>query len=226
MAIQHQAISDPYIHEPKGITTALANTLYMANGGGSGTWTKASSTLLQGLAGDGGIANQRVVTDGTNGFKLITNQAYGAMVMNNNTNALALTAAVDATLNTNSDYFPVTGTGAPWIVSSVASGVTFVTDRLVAPATGVYKFEVVANISAFPTATAKVALKYRTNGTSYGTRRFSTKSAGASDSGQIVLSETLILAATDFIQLYAASTATGGLILEDVVASLQLVSAV
>lgn len=37
--IQHSIITDPDVHEPKGISTAPANTTYVANGAGSGDWT-------------------------------------------------------------------------------------------------------------------------------------------------------------------------------------------
>lgn len=40
MAIQHVNITDPYVHEPKGITSAPANTAYVADGSGSGSWSK------------------------------------------------------------------------------------------------------------------------------------------------------------------------------------------
>lgn len=43
MAIQHSVISDPNIHEPKGISTAPADSVYMANGVGSGTWVDKST---------------------------------------------------------------------------------------------------------------------------------------------------------------------------------------
>lgn len=36
--IEHADITDPYIHEPKGISQAPANSVYVANGGGSGSW--------------------------------------------------------------------------------------------------------------------------------------------------------------------------------------------
>lgn len=36
--IQHSAITDPNIHEPKGITTASSGQVYVADGGGSGDW--------------------------------------------------------------------------------------------------------------------------------------------------------------------------------------------
>lgn len=46
MAIQHEDITDPKIHEPKGISTASANTVYVANGAGSGAWSKLDTDNL------------------------------------------------------------------------------------------------------------------------------------------------------------------------------------
>lgn len=45
MSIEHKDIIDPNIHEPKGVSTAAAETVYRANGLGSGTW---GFPLLQG----------------------------------------------------------------------------------------------------------------------------------------------------------------------------------
>jgi hypothetical protein len=42
---EHVAITDPQIHEPKGISTAAAGTVYKANGTGSGTWSDILSTV-------------------------------------------------------------------------------------------------------------------------------------------------------------------------------------
>lgn len=36
--VAHSALTDPNIHEPKGASTALAGTIYTANGAGSGSW--------------------------------------------------------------------------------------------------------------------------------------------------------------------------------------------
>lgn len=36
--IEHSAISDPYIHEPKGVAAASAGEVYIADGAGSGEW--------------------------------------------------------------------------------------------------------------------------------------------------------------------------------------------
>lgn len=40
--VQHSSLTDPNLHEPKGISTASANQLYLANGSGSGVWTNAN----------------------------------------------------------------------------------------------------------------------------------------------------------------------------------------
>lgn len=35
-------MTDPYLHEPKGVSTALAGQIYVANGAGSGVWVENS----------------------------------------------------------------------------------------------------------------------------------------------------------------------------------------
>ncbi len=39
MAIEHDAIADAELHEPKGVAGASANRVYVSNGAGSGAWT-------------------------------------------------------------------------------------------------------------------------------------------------------------------------------------------
>ena len=36
--VQHSALTDPNLHEPKGVSTAASGKVYQANGAGSGTW--------------------------------------------------------------------------------------------------------------------------------------------------------------------------------------------
>ena len=38
MTIQHNIITDPDIHEPKGVAAATADKVYISNGSGSGAW--------------------------------------------------------------------------------------------------------------------------------------------------------------------------------------------
>lgn len=47
--VAHATLANTFLHEPKDINTALANTVYVANGSGSGTWT--SSGVFLGIAG-------------------------------------------------------------------------------------------------------------------------------------------------------------------------------
>jgi len=62
VATEHNAILDPEIHEPKGVATAINNTVYTANGAGSGVWQAvvipntftftAQTTAYAAVAGD------------------------------------------------------------------------------------------------------------------------------------------------------------------------------
>lgn len=42
MAVEHSTLTDPYLHEPKGIAAANAGEAYIADGLGSGDWTDIS----------------------------------------------------------------------------------------------------------------------------------------------------------------------------------------
>lgn len=39
MPVEHSTITDPDIHEPKGVAAANSGDIYVANGAGSGNWT-------------------------------------------------------------------------------------------------------------------------------------------------------------------------------------------
>lgn len=47
MAIEHVSITDPHIHEPKGVAGAAANTVYTATGGGSGVWKEVETSIVK-----------------------------------------------------------------------------------------------------------------------------------------------------------------------------------
>lgn len=70
MTIQHSAITDPNIHEPKGVASASVDFIYVANGAGSGTWQKITPKQLKGLSGNG-AAGQVVTVDGSGNFVLV-----------------------------------------------------------------------------------------------------------------------------------------------------------
>lgn len=79
MAVEHVNITDPEIHEPKGVASASAGQIYTADGAGSGNW---ASTQLD---------------------------VHGQMDIIGNSTTLPTTAAADSTLNTDSDYSKVSG---------------------------------------------------------------------------------------------------------------------
>lgn len=48
--ISHKNLTGNQLHESKGVDTATANTVYVANGSGSGSWTKLTANSLTGTA--------------------------------------------------------------------------------------------------------------------------------------------------------------------------------
>lgn len=42
MPVTHASLTDPELHEPKGVSTALAGQIYVADGSGSGDWVENS----------------------------------------------------------------------------------------------------------------------------------------------------------------------------------------
>lgn len=77
--VQHNALTDPNIHEPKGITSAVNGEVYMANGSGSGTWKFPSGhaygelyitagTTAQTLAAASGTAILNPTDEWTSGY--------------------------------------------------------------------------------------------------------------------------------------------------------------
>jgi hypothetical protein len=54
----HSSLTDPDIHEPKGVSTAADGEVYKADGAGSGTWEPVLPTQT-------GNSGKQIVTDGT-----------------------------------------------------------------------------------------------------------------------------------------------------------------
>ena len=43
--VNHSTLTDPYLHEPKGVSSASSGQVYIANGTGSGVWTKSHAHI-------------------------------------------------------------------------------------------------------------------------------------------------------------------------------------
>lgn len=108
IAIEHKDIPDGNIHEPKGITTAVVDTVYVASGSGTGIWKKVPTSALAGTGGAGSV-NQVLAVDGLNNQKLVYPVASGASVFANNASPKVVTYPSAYTL-----FNPVTNTpGSP-----------------------------------------------------------------------------------------------------------------
>lgn len=224
MPVQHKDIPDAQLHEPKGISTAANRQAYFANGSGSGTWKKVGSENLDGLTGDSGLSTSVVTTNGLGGFALKRLSAHGVMAITNNSNNFAVTAAVDSTLKTNSDYRLFTAAGAPWLSESLF-GVSFLTDRLIAPVAGVYDVRFWANISGYPSNVSLVGAKFKINDATWAPRMVVTKSNSSGDYGHLNAFSLVTLNANDYVQLFVASTVAGNLVVSNANVTLDLIRA-
>lgn len=46
----HKDLADAHLHEPKGVASASVDTVYVANGAGSGTWEKIDTSSINGAS--------------------------------------------------------------------------------------------------------------------------------------------------------------------------------
>ena len=144
--MQHRDIVDPEIHEPKGVSTAPANRVYVATGTGSGTWRKLTGSDLDTSAGS---AAQAFIADGVGGGTWKGVQIAEAAGLKGNTigDTTGIDSATFKSLN-NSDLggtFSWTEVAVKTLTTNITSGYISVVES------GLYKVE--ASI-AFEPATA------------------------------------------------------------------------
>ncbi len=146
------------------------------------------------------------------------------MQIANNAVPFPVTAAADPTLNTTSQYVLLTGPGAPF-ASTISSNITFTSDRLIAAQAGIYELVFWANVSLFPSNTAKVAVRFRVNGSSVSSLKVECKSNANGDYGNLAASDYISLNANDYVQLMVASTDTGNINFESLNLTMNLIKA-
>ena len=113
--VNHNTLTDPYLHEPKGIATASAKEVYIANGAGSGTWKPHHHFVGAYLAFDSAtpayvhstttsftVINPTLVTSVADGFT-VTNSPNARLTYSNTVN-------IDANINVNLSTQLATGT--------------------------------------------------------------------------------------------------------------------
>lgn len=172
--VQHSSLTDPNLHEPKGISTASANQLYLSNGSGSGTWTNANRF------------------PGT-GWGKYTNTTYVG------TTALAVTNTpllLPFTTNDTVSQLPITLTGTTSSLMNVA------TETLQFVAVGdlhsITLTMQVYSVSGSP-AGLDVILYGSSDGTTYATLLGETTVALAKGAGQVITESSLFPVTSDMV---------------------------
>lgn len=110
-SISHKNIPSAQAHEPKGVESAINKTLYVANGSGSGTWSKIGPQSLSNLSTNG-VAGQFVAVDGAGNF-VLASAPSGSIYFYNVASPYTLTypsAFTKAALTT-------TGSGSPTLIT-------------------------------------------------------------------------------------------------------------
>lgn len=181
MPVEHVNISDPQLHDVKGASTATAKQILVANGAGASEWQRS-------LLSDHAVMN-----------------------ITNNATATAVTAAADATLNTDSDYVKVT---AGWVASHL-SGVTFNVDELVVNVDGDYKIDFWCTLKV-PSINNFVGLKYAVNDTvPYSLQKIKSQSVTANDYRNLFASGIATLTSGQTISMYVAASKNDNLVFEE-----------
>ena len=126
--VQHNALTDPNIHEPKNITSAIEGQVYMANGSGSGTWKLPSGhaygelyitagTTAQALAAASGTSILNPTDEWTSGYNNHITQipANGTLTITNaglyDVNFYAIFTTASLAIGTQYNfYYAINGT--------------------------------------------------------------------------------------------------------------------
>lgn len=90
--IEHSAITDPNIHEPKGAADADAGTVYVADGAGSGDWSPIRD-IYQGFFTDVSTAEVKYVPIAHSGTVVLVSTVLAAAINTDNATVTAKNAA-------------------------------------------------------------------------------------------------------------------------------------
>jgi hypothetical protein len=148
----------------------------------------------------------------------LSNHQYGQLAISSNSTTIAITAAVDPTLLTNSDYIQVTGVWNP-IPHGLNNGVTQQTNSVTVARNGVYRISMWANVTSSVGATI-MAFKFATNGVITLIRRPEVRIDNINDVENVSAYGFAEFTAGDVVTLWIASTKTADITLQDLVFSL------
>ena len=201
---QHKDLTGTDLHELKGMAAASGGAgdvgkVAASNGAGGSTVRKLTPTEV-------GIVEH-----------------YGQLTISNNAVVTAVTAAVDSTLSTNTDYIQVSSE-FDTIPHGINVGVTQQTDSLTATVAGDYRVDLWVD-SASSINSTTIAFKFAVNGTISLTRRpknFMRNAGEFHNSGAFGF---VTLAVGQIVTLHMASDNTANITLEDAVFDMVLLRA-
>lgn len=200
----HKDLTGTDLHQPKGMSTA----------------TGGASDVGKVVTSDGaGASSIRKLIPAEVGLP----EHYGQLTISNNATVIAMTAATDSTLATNSDYIQVTGVFDA-IPHGVNRGVTQQTNSLTATQDGTYHVEVWLDAASSVVSTT-MALKFAVDGVISLVRRPKNFLRNSGEFHNMAAFGLVPLTANQVITLHMASDKTADITLEDAVFQLTLVMA-
>ena len=196
--VQHSAITDPNIHEPKGVAAATINKVYVSSGTGSGTWQKISPPQLAGLTTNG-QAGDTLTVNGSGNF-VFTGTPHGQVHF--------FDLATPYTLTYPSSFTKLAPTTTAGGISSNFTEAT--TARLTYTGTDTVPVSVSYSVSLDQTSGADrdLVIAIFKNGSVSNGHSIDTTSSGQKHNLSGV--HTLTMATSDYVELYIQNTGGSG----------------
>lgn len=216
MAIQHVNIPSAGCHEPKHITDALVTDAGKVITPSATTPGTSVLRLLKGteLDSDAELVGRVLVTDGAGGFVYEDKTsasglgiAYTGLTVTNNATVVSVTAAVDPTFATASDYEKVQVFDA---VSASPSKNFFIDEALgeiTAPVDGVYRVDFWATVKA-SINTVVSAFNFGVAGVPSTARPVAVRMPNAGQLDEVQAHAYITLTAGDIVSMWVASNTT------------------
>lgn len=210
--MEHRDIPEDGLHEPKGISTAVGNRVYISDGDGSGAWASLGTSSLRGAASAVTEPGMLLTTDGSGGLnaEVAPGSVRGEMVLTSNSTSVPLDAAADPTLADNTDYTVV---DLPFSFEQV-QGLTTGSNYIQTPQEGIYTIDLWATLTS-SVADTDLSFKWVVNGTTFADRRARVHTGTAGNYASVSASGLHFLSSGGQLQVAVASSIAASITVED-----------
>ena len=198
--VRHADLTGNELHEPKGISLAANNTVYVKTSGGTGTWKKIPPISLEGITANG-TAGDFIVSDGSGGF-LFASTAHGNTYFYNIASPYTLTVVGTGWQKINAT---TTAGGSPQLITEGTNS------RLTYTGTNTVDLDIVFNMSIDQSSGSNkdIEMAIYKNGTVVdGSHVISTSKSGE----KLVMSShaDVEMATNDYVEVYAKNHGGSG----------------